>query len=164
MGQEKPGAHRHITPVAVADLDPHLQWLLAYWAGKRAERRFPARSDIDPLELKSLLGHILLVDVVPQPDGAAPRFRYRLFGTEFVFYHGADLTGHWLDEIANHDFRDELLALYRAVVDEGEMRTLSYDYMVESQRHRFQAVLLPLSSDGTLVDIVLGCGVRVAVI
>jgi hypothetical protein len=164
MGQEIPGAHRHITPVAEADLDPQLQWLLQYWAGKRASRRFASRTDIDPLELKPLLGHILMVDVVPQSDNAPPRFRYRLFGTEFVFYHGGDLTGHWLDEIANREFRDELLDLYRAVVSEGEMRTLSYDYVVDSRRHRFQAVLLPLSSDGADVDIVLGCGVRVAVV
>ncbi|WP_300301780.1 PAS domain-containing protein [Ferrovibrio sp.] len=164
MGQETPGAPRHITPVAEADLDPQLQWLLGYWAEKRGGRRFPARSDIDPLELKSLLGHILMVDVVRQGDDAPPRFRYRLFGTEFVFYHGADLTGHWLDEIANREFRDELLALYRAVAVAGVMRTLSYDYLVDRQRHRFQAVLLPLSSDGGQVDIVLGCGVRVGVI
>ncbi|MFN4166173.1 MAG: PAS domain-containing protein [Ferrovibrio sp.] len=164
MGQEIPGAHRHITPVAEADLDPQLQWLVAYWAGKRAGRRYPSRADIDPLELKSLLGHILLVDVERRDHGTLPRFRYRLFGTEFVFYHGKDLTGHWLDEIANREFRDELLAIYRSVAERGKMRTLSYDYMVESQRHRFQAVLLPLSGDGTLVDIVLGCGVRVAVI
>jgi hypothetical protein len=164
MGQGMPGTHRHITPVAEADLDPQLQWLLCYWADKCGGRRYPSRADIDPLELKALLGHILLVDVVRGDHAAQPRFRYRLFGTEFVFYHGQDLTGHWLDEIANREFRDELVALYRSVAERGEMRTLSYDYMVESQRHRFQAVLLPLSSDGSTVDIVLGCGVRVAVV
>lgn len=149
-------------PVAEKDLDPRLQDLLRYWQGKRAGRRYAARADFDPLDLKPVLGNILLVDVVAQDDGSS-RFRYRLFGSEFTFYHGRDLTGQWLNDIANTGFRDELLALYREVVTAGEMRTLSYDYLVDDRRHRFQAVLLPLSADGRRVDMVLGCGVPVAV-
>jgi hypothetical protein len=153
-------ATRHITPVVESDLDERLSGLIGYWATKRQGRRFPARADFDPLDLRPLLGYLLMVDVVRGPEDNL-RFRYRLFGSEFVFYHGADLTGRWLDEIANTGFRDELLALYRAVVTEGELRTLSYDYMVGDLRRRFQAVLLPLSADGQTVNIVLGCGVPV---
>lgn len=160
MGQEPNPGTRHITPVASSDLDPRLTGLVGYWSTKRRGRRFPSRADLDPLELKALLGYLLMVDVVRAPEGGM-RFRYRLFGTEFVFYHGGDLTGHWLEEIANVDFRDELLALYRGVVTDGQMRTLSYDYLIGDQRHRFQAVLLPLSADGKTVNIVLGCGVPV---
>jgi hypothetical protein len=164
MGQEPQPDNRHITPVAESDLDVRLRGLAGYWDSKRAGRRFPARADLDPLELKGLLGFLLLVDVVRQDSDSSGqpgglRFRYRLFGTEFVFYHGSDLTGRWLDEIANSAFREELLALYRGVVNDGDMRTMSYDYLKGDQRHRFQAVLLPLSSDGETVNIVLGCGV-----
>ena len=106
MGQEPQPDHRHITPVAESDLDVRLRGLAGYWDSKRAGRRFPARADLDPLELKGLLGFLLLVDVVRQDSDSSGqpgglRFRYRLFGTEFVFYHGSDLTGRWLDEIAN---------------------------------------------------------------
>jgi len=160
MGRGAQPGTRHITPVADSDLDPRLVGLAEYWASKRRGRRYPSRADLDPLELKPLLGHLLMVDVVRDPDGGQ-RFRYRLFGTEFVFYHGSDLTGHWLEDIANHAFRDELLALYRGVVSDGQMRTLSYDYVIGDLRRRFQAVLLPLSADGETVNIVLGCGVPV---
>lgn len=148
--------------VAESDLDPRLKGLLRYWDEKRGSRRFPARSDIDPLDLKSVLGNIVMVDVVQQEDGS-PRFRYRLFGTEFVFYHGADLTGHWLDEIPNTGFRDALISMYRTVIADRSVRMVSYDYMLESRRHRFQAVILPLSSDGEQIDIILSCGLPVAV-
>lgn len=151
---------RHITSVAESDLDSRLSGLIGYWAGKRQGRRFPARADFDPLELKPLLGHLLMVDVVREPEDA-PRFRYRLFGSEFVFYHGADLTGRWLEDIANPGFRNELLDYYRSVANDGEIRTISYDYIVGDKRHRFQAVLLPLAADGKMVNIVLGCGVPV---
>ncbi len=53
--------------------------------------------------------------------------------------------------------------MYNAVVNDGGKRTMSYDYMLESRRHRFQAVILPLSSDGTQIDIILSCGLPVAV-
>lgn len=158
--------NRLIMPVAAADLDPRLRGLVGYWAAKAAGRCCPARADLDPLDLKPLLGFLLMVDVVRQEktqDGgdAAYRLRYRLFGTEFVFYHGRDLTDAWLDEIANTVFRDELMGFYRAVIAEKTMKALSYDYILESGRQRFQAVLLPLSNDGGSVNIVLGCGVPV---
>lgn len=158
--------NRLITPVASADLDPRLRGLVDYWAEKSAGRCCPARSDLDPLDLKPLLGHLLMVDVLRQEDGAAYRLRYRLFGTEFIFYHGRDLTGRWLDEIENAVFRDELLGFYSTVIADRRMQTLSYDYVLdhgltEKGRQRFQAVLLPLSKNASEVDIVLGCGVPV---
>lgn len=158
--------NRLITPVAAADLDPRLRGLVDYWTMKSAGRCCPARADLDPLDLKPLLGFLLMVDVVWQEGTDAYRLRYRLFGTEFVFYHGRDLTGAWLDQIVNTVFRDELLGFYRTAIIEKTMQTLSYDYilersLVESGRQRFQAVLLPLSKDASRVDIVLGCGVPV---
>ena len=163
MGQEPSSLGRY-SPVAESDLDPRLKGLIRYWNEKRADRPYPSRSDIDPLELKPVLGNILLIDVVPSDQHSeGRRFRYRLFGTEFVFYHGTDLTGHWLDEIPNTGFRDSLIAMYNKVVTEGGTRMVSYDYMLESRRHRFQAVILPLSSDGNQIDIILSCGLPVAV-
>jgi hypothetical protein len=163
MGQETSPLGRY-SLVAESDLDPRLKNLLRYWNDKRASRSLPARSDIDPLELKPVLGNIVLIDVVPSDEHErGRRFRYRLFGTEFVFYHGTDLTGHWLDEIPNTGFRDSLIAMYHAVVEDGAKRMVSYDYMLDSRRHRFQALILPLSSDGQNVDIILSCGLPVAI-
>src|SRR3546814_807948 len=101
-----------------------------------------------------------MIDVVPQPDGP-PRFRYRLFGTEFVFYHGSDLTGRWLDEIADPGFRTELIAMYAGIAASGEMHMLSYDYLLATGPHRFQALALPLSEDGSSITMILVCGLPV---
>jgi hypothetical protein len=96
-------------------------------------------------------------------DSAAPRFRYRLFGSELIFYHGGDLTGAWVDELANQTYREELVGLYTHVVQTGTTPLVSYDYLLESRRHRFQAVILPLAGDGQTVDMILSCGIPVAV-
>jgi hypothetical protein len=155
-------------PIPESELDPRLKALLHYWRSKCSPGRLPARADIDPLELKPLLGNINLIEVVPQPPGsdgtpASRRFRYRLFGTEFIFYHGGDLTGQWVDEIDNPVYREQLVGLYNHVVMTGATPVLSYDYILESRRHRFQAVILPLASDGRNIDIILSSGLPVAV-
>lgn len=154
---------RHITRLTESVVAPRLVELTAYWRERCADGRLPARADIDPLQLKDLLGTLLLVEVVTE-DGRR-RFRYRLFGTEFVFYHGRDLTGHYLDEIADTGFRDELLGVYADAVAQRAPQFLAYDYIVDAARHRFQAVLLPLSNrDDGAVDMIFACGRRVAVL
>ncbi|WP_341912937.1 PAS domain-containing protein [Ferrovibrio terrae] len=149
-------------PIPESELDARLKDLLSYWRGKCRDGRLPSRTDIDPLDLRGLLGNINLIDVVPQPDGK-PRFRYRLFGTEFIFYHGGDLTGHWVDDIANTVYRDQLVSLYTHVIATAATPMLSYDYLLDSRRHRFQAVILPLASDGRHIDMILSSGLPVAI-
>lgn len=148
-------------PISEADLDPRLAELLGYWRAKRGARRFPARADIDPLDLRGLLGNINLLDVVR--GDSALRFRYRLFGSEFVFYHGGDLTGVWVDEIPNQVYREQLGGLYTHVVMTGSTPMVSYDYLLESRRHRFQALILPLAADGETVDMILSSGLSVGI-
>lgn len=149
-------------PIPESELDPRLKALLEYWRGKCSPGRLPARADIDPLELKSLLGNINLIEAVPQPDGTR-RFRYRLFGTEFVFYHGGDLTGQWVDQIGNAVYRQQLVGLYEHVIATGATPMLSYDYILDSRRHRFQAVILPLASDGREIDMILSSGLPIGI-
>lgn len=149
-------------PIPESELDERLKQLVDYWRSKCRDGRLPSRVDIDPLDLRSLLGNINLIDVVPQPNGG-PRFRYRLFGTEFIFYHGGDLTGHWVDEIGNAVYRAQLCGLYNHVVATGVTPMVSYDYMLESRRHRFQAVILPLASDGKTIDMLLSSGLPVGI-
>lgn len=149
-------------PIAESELDLRLKALLDYWRGKCSAGRLPARADIDPLELRGLLGNINLIEVVRQDDGSR-RFRYRLFGTEFVFYHGGDLTGQWVDEIGNAVYRQQLVGLYEHVVATGATPMLSYDYILDSRRHRFQAVILPLASDGREIDMILSSGLPIGI-
>jgi hypothetical protein len=149
-------------PIPESELDPRLKGLLDYWRGKCSPGRLPARADIDPLELKSLLGNINLIEAVRQSDDTR-RFRYRMFGTEFVFYHGGDLTGQWVDEIGNPVYRQQLVSLYEQVVATGATPMLSYDYILDSRRHRFQAVILPLASDGREIDMILSSGLPIGI-
>jgi hypothetical protein len=68
---------------------PKLQSFYEYWDSRRAGRSMPARSDIDPTEMRQYLGMVMLVDVVPDER----RFVYRLVGTKEVEGRGRDPTG-----------------------------------------------------------------------
>ncbi|WP_428246084.1 PAS domain-containing protein [Ferrovibrio sp.] len=68
---------------------PELRALYDYWRGKRQGRPFPARAEIEPLEIPRLLEHIGLIDVT----GDGEDYHYRLVGTGIARAFGEDPTG-----------------------------------------------------------------------
>jgi hypothetical protein len=46
---------------------PRLRQAFAYWRGKLAGRAMPARRDIDPVDVPTLLSYVMLADVLPAP-------------------------------------------------------------------------------------------------
>jgi hypothetical protein len=138
------------------DADQRLHAVLTYWAEKRGAQPMPSRRQIDPLELgPTILPHLMLVDVEP-----GPRFRYRLFGTVVSEAFGSDPTGQYIDEVMVGPYRDFLLGLYRDLVT---MKKPVYSTSIYGTRRDTkmwtQRLMLPLSSDGNAVDMVLACQV-----
>jgi hypothetical protein len=129
--------------------------LLAYWNRKRGDRLMPARADIDPVDLKSHLGSLLLIEVLP---GLAD-FRYRLIGTNITAAYGRDSTGKTVSELyqaADPDTYRWLMVFYRLVAEERApvrggipLRAVGKHFM------SFDTLYLPLSHDGTTVDMIL---------
>jgi hypothetical protein len=88
-----------LTSVIYASIDrlrsPSVSELYAYWRSKLRGRSMPAPADIDPAEIRQLLPSIIIAEYVGEPV----RVRYRLVGTQQVYYNGLDFTGLYLDEI-----------------------------------------------------------------
>ena len=85
----------------IGDIDhARLKSLYAYWQDKRAGKVFPSRRDIDPIEMKEWLGHLLLIACEP-----GVRYRYVVYGTHFVDAFGHDLTGRWIDQLPRDQYR-----------------------------------------------------------
>jgi hypothetical protein len=140
--------------------DQRLRALFTYWSMKRGERRMPSRADIDPAELRPLLPHIMLLDVI---DGGSD-MRYRLVGTEIERHLGRPVTGRLLGDLVSGDYLDYVLSLYQRVIadtapvysENGFDRDRS-DFGMIADFKRAHRLMLPLSRDGVTVDIVL-CG------
>jgi hypothetical protein len=132
---------------------PTLRQLHGYWLKKKAGRFAPARRDIDPAELRDLLPCLFLVDV----EGRPIRFRFRLVGTEIVESFGIDVTGRYVEEIGFSDRAPSVLAYYAAVVTTREPSCHIVRFTRGGGRHlTYERVILPLSSDGETVDMLLG--------
>ncbi|MBL8838301.1 MAG: PAS domain-containing protein [Alphaproteobacteria bacterium] len=145
------------TGAAIGDIaDPGLRRLFDYWERKRGRRRWPARADIDPLDLRDLLGSIVIVDVVPGDAGAPPRFRYRLFGTKIVERVGFEMTGKFIDEWADPEYRDYLnwsyAEVYHAARPFRRLRRLVKDDRIMN----YESLMLPLGP-ADRIEQILAC-------
>jgi hypothetical protein len=134
--------------------DPGLKSFYDYWASLRGERPMPARVDIDPLRMpRGYLPNIMLVDVFHAPRG----FRYRLVGTNVVNATGEDRTGRSFDDVQFFRKYPVVLEQYRTVVETGRPFHSLEPFTNFSTGTTYEAdcLMLPLSSDGRLVDTVL---------
>lgn len=135
----------------IAIVDPRLQQLLAYWQRERGDRALPSRNDINPAALKFLLGHIILWDVVAETQ----QFRVRLQGSELQWWMGGDLTSHLLDELPSREIAEIMRrSLLRAIATRAPCHQLGNVVIADVPRG-FEALYLPLGSDGETVNIVL---------
>ncbi len=143
------------------ELDHHadeaLRQTLDYWLQLRGPRRMPARKDLNPADIPKLLPKLMLADVGETQNGAdVPSIRFRLVGTEVVGRFGYELTGFDLTEIDYGIHTDEIAALYRQAVDCGQPQFAQIDFWQSRDRLiRMQQLLLPLSDDGTNVNMIL---------
>jgi hypothetical protein len=131
--------------------DPALRRLYLYWTEKRGGRSLPRREDIDPLDLRFLLGWINLVDVLREPL----RFRFRVHGTMLVSYTGCDMTGKFLDEHPNPDHRAFLAKTWGESVEKGRPVHHLHDRVLNEQPQFYESIRLPIASDGETVDMLL---------
>jgi hypothetical protein len=132
---------------------PELRRLLEYWQAKRRTLgRLPARADIDPLEMRFALGHLILADVEP---GDPIRFRHRLIGTRIVEHAGYDATGLYVDDIPDQELARRLTESYRTVIATREPVHDRVNGMVGGRPLNLEILRLPLSQDGTTIGMVL---------
>lgn len=131
---------------------PSFQVLLALWRAKRGDRRAPSRSDFDPAELLSLLSDLILIDV----DYDRPDFRYRLAGTRTRDIHGVELTGRSVLDIVPSEQGRLVWNDLCEMVESWEPQHVRLRFVNgRGQVRAYQVLRLPLSRDGTRIDMVL---------
>jgi hypothetical protein len=130
--------------------DRELRRLYEYWTERRGTRTMPARADIDPRALGYVLGHFALFDVLP-----ARRFRVRLQGSELTWWVRQELTNLPLDTLAQPELRSLAQTSLEAVVAARAPSHWIGDHDLDEVWRHYEALLLPLASDGETVDVVL---------
>jgi hypothetical protein len=87
---------------------PMVRQLHGIWQARRGDRDLPERADFDPVDLKSLLANMMIVE----PHFSPFRLRYRLVGTRIVKVAGFDFTGRYLDEVLRPELPEDWHAHY----------------------------------------------------
>jgi len=127
---------------------PQLRQLYEAWCAHHIDGKLPARLQIEPLELKFLLGNLLIVDV-----GYAPlRFRFRLFGGGLAMRLKHDWSGRFLDTYPDAEFRCHLQKVWEGVVTVGRPIANTRRMIFDGRSYRYDGMVLPLSSDGEKID------------
>ncbi len=135
--------------------EPMLSLLYAYWDGKRGERRFPGRSDLDPVDIPSLLASTFLVGVRRDPFDLV----FRLAGSVLTACYGCAMTGDRLIELpgsATAELYEQAARAVRSgrpVLVSGPLRT-----PVDSFQ-RADHLLLPLGESRNRVDMLIGAAI-----
>lgn len=141
---------------------PLLQELLHYWQSKlKPDGGLPARIDLDPLELRSLLPNIYLIDVLPHESEAERlRFRIRLLGERHVEVYGPGMAGKVIDDMFPPAVANEFNRLYAAVV-KRRMPVINrgqVSWIHNKEWLKYEGLHAPLASDGRNIDCIFGAG------
>ena len=139
---------------SLALVSPVLKRLLDYWNAKRGQRPMPARADILPSEIKELLPAIILFDVI---EGGRD-FRVRLVGSGIRRVMGWGSAGWKTSEATDRTAQRIALALSGMLNVRKPLRFHVANPIPDAIRHfEVEFLTLPLSSDGTAIDMAL-CG------
>jgi len=124
---------------------PVVEGVLSYWHQLRGANAVPFRHDVEPLDLKTFLPHLFMVDISHEPF----RARYRLVGTEIVRFARFDFTNHYADEL---HFQDDVGTdwndCYRRVAEAGRPGFGISHWTVDDATLRWiEFVICPLRTD-----------------
>lgn len=133
--------------------DHKLRRLYDYWRSLCQESAYPSRRDIDPVDIPDLLPNIFLLDVI----GDAQDFVFRLAGTLVEDAFSMPLRGKSIADIQRAAGTPIPVAQHVEVARGGGPRYREGEMLVAGRDHwKTHRLLLPLSSDGQRVDVLMG--------
>ena len=133
--------------------DSKLRRLYDYWRTLGHNGRYPSRRDIDPLAIPDLLPNVFLLDVI----GDAQDFVFRLAGSLVEDAFSMPLRGKSIAEIQRSAGTPIPVAQHVEVARGAGPRYREGSMYVAGREHwKVQRLLLPLSSNGRGIDVLMG--------
>jgi hypothetical protein len=120
------------------------QVLFDYWNGRRGRRWAPARSDIDPADIRHVLG-----DTFTLVSDFANDVRFRLAGTRVCALFAREIKGEAFSSLWNETGRAEVDDLLTAVLSENVGTVAGVlGRSADGAEVELELLLLPLAFDG----------------
>ena len=123
-----------------------------HWLSLRTGDTLPRWKDFDPVMVRHLLPHLIVVDCLADPM----RFRFRVIGTFVTSMAGRDSTGHMLDEELYGARLEAMTWHYRQCAETAEpLATLGTVHFVDRDWIVAEHVFLPFTTADGNVDIIM---------
>lgn len=133
--------------------DGKLQRLYDYWLTCGRNGRAPSRRDVDPVDIPELLPNLFLLDVI----GDAEDFIFRLAGTLVEDAFNMPLRGRSITETEEVSGTTIPIDHHVEVARGGGPRYREGMMGTSGREHwKIRRLLLPLSSDGEVIDVLIG--------
>jgi hypothetical protein len=127
-------------------VDQKLLDLKTLWNKKANGNAMPSRAQFATQDLQPWFGNLALIDI--------PTSTIRLCGTNLIPRFGRDATGHPFDVLEKGPL--DSLSSYIATAREAKRPlTGEYSAIIDGYWLRFRDLILPLTSDGDVVSIIL---------
>jgi hypothetical protein len=127
--------------------------LFQYWNRLRKTMPAPRRTDIEPSDIKTVLGDMFILE---SPDQSAD-MRFRLAGTVMSNLFERPLRGTQIRNLFQEQHRPIISRLMRNCFQDGSVVLLGLDAVTQSGRHTLlEIIMLPLQNEAEGVRI-LGC-------
>jgi len=114
--------------------------LYAYWQNLRRGRTAPDRSEIEPADIRHLLGHTFILEVVSRRE-----YRFRLAGTRLCALYGREMKGKdFIDFWAGKD-REAVVTMLNAITEDAAATVMGVSGRTDHGRTlAMEALMLPL--------------------
>ena len=138
-------------PIEKATTDGRLLRFYRYWKERCGTSAFPARRDIDPIDFTFALGRVSIIEVQRAPI----RFVYRLVSTELTEHLGYEMSGKSVEEIPNPAMRLFARGFYERALAHAAPLHETGNVLIDRYEWWYEALALPLASDGASIDMLL---------
>lgn len=126
--------------------------LYSYWQVLRRDRAAPERTEIEPAEIRSILGDTFILEVAE-----AKNFRFRLAGTRVCALYGRELKGRDFATLWTGKDRDTVSSLVGAISEEAAAAVVGFSGSTDFGRSvAIECLLLPVRQNGPGYQRILG--------
>lgn len=126
--------------------------LYAYWLNIRGQRRAPERSEIEPADIRTILGDTFILEVAGRNE-----YRFRLAGTRVCAVYGRELKGKDFLSVLDAKDRASVSTMMASVVENATGIVLGL--VGRSDRGvdlPFECLMLPIHQSGQGLTRILG--------
>jgi hypothetical protein len=127
--------------------------LYDYWTRLRGRRTAPSRFEIEPGDIRHILGDTFILEAVDRQT-----YNFRLAGTRLCAAYGCELKGRNLLDMWTGADRDSISTLLAAIVEDGAAAVIGLDAINgRGQSMAVEVMMLPLAHEGSHHTRILGC-------